>query len=260
MSSDQTGKFAGSVAVVTGGASGIGLAIARKLAAESAQVFVMDINEQGWLAVEPGFHGLPGEARFVSADVSDRASVETAAGKLPGVLNILVNNAGISHIGSLENTTEEDLDRVYAVNLRGVFNTTKACLGRLKAANGASIVNMCSVAALTGLADRFAYSMSKGGVLAITRSIARDYLEDGIRCNSISPARVHTPFVDDYLRNHYPGKEQEMFAALSATQPVGRMGTPEEVAAMVAFLCSTDAEFITGSDFPVDGGFTGLKM
>ncbi len=174
-------------------------------------------------------------------------------------LNILVNNAGISHIGKLETTSEADFERVFRVNVKGVYNCLFAAIDLLKAHGGGVILNMASIAGSAALADRFAYSMSKGAVIAMTYSVAQDYLAHNIRCNCISPARVHTPFVDDYLHKNYPGKEEEMFRKLSAAQPIGRMGQPEEVAALALFLCSDEAAFITGTDYPIDGGFFKLR-
>jgi 2-keto-3-deoxy-L-fuconate dehydrogenase len=173
-------------------------------------------------------------------------------------INILVNNAGISHIGKLEGTTEQDFDRVFSVNVKGFYNCMLAAIDHLKSAGGGVILNMASIAGSAGLADRFAYSMSKGAVIAMTYSVARDYLPFKIRCNCISPARVHTPFVDAYLHKHYPGREHEMFVKLSQAQPIGRMAEPDEVAALALYLCSDEASFLTGVDYPLDGGFFNL--
>jgi len=173
-------------------------------------------------------------------------------------IRILVNNAGISHIGNVESTPEDDFDRVLRVNVKGYYNCIRACIGQMKSNGGGVILNMASVAGSAGLADRFAYSTSKGAVIAMTYSVARDYISHNIRCNCISPARVHTPFVDGYLRKHYPGREQEIYEKLAKTQPIGRMGEPEEVASLVLFLCSDSASFITGVDYPLDGGFMNL--
>ena len=175
-----------------------------------------------------------------------------------GRVHVLVNNAGVSHIGTVENTTELDFDRVFRVNVKGYFNCINAVIGRMKSAGGGVILNMASVAGSAGLADRFAYSTSKGAVIAMTYSVARDYIGHHIRCNCISPARVRTTFVDDYLKKYYPGREQEMFEELSKTQPIGRMGEPEEVASLALFLCSDAASFITGVNYPLDGGFMNL--
>jgi NAD(P)-dependent dehydrogenase (short-subunit alcohol dehydrogenase family) len=174
-----------------------------------------------------------------------------------GRIHLLVNNAGVSHIGTAESTSEEDFERVFRVNVKGFYNCMFAVMGHMKA-QGVGVLNMASVAGSAGLADRFAYSMSKGAVIAMTYSVARDYLHHNIRCNCISPARVHTPFVDDYLQKNYPGREQEMFEKLSKAQPIGRMGEPEEVASLALFLCSDQASFITGANYSLDGGFTNL--
>jgi len=163
----------------------------------------------------------------------------------------------VSHIGNVEGTTEDDFDRVYRVNVKGYYNCIRACIGQMKSGGGV-ILNMASVAGSAGLADRFAYSTSKGAVIAMTYSVARDYIAHHIRCNCISPARVHTPFVDGYLRENYPGREQEIYDQLAKTQPIGRMGEPEEVASLSLFLCSDAASFITGVDYPLDGGFLNL--
>jgi NAD(P)-dependent dehydrogenase (short-subunit alcohol dehydrogenase family) len=174
-------------------------------------------------------------------------------------LDILVNNAGISHIGNLQNTSEEDFDRVFSVNVKGMYNCMCAAVPQMMSNGGGIILNMASIAGTSGLADRFAYSMSKGAVVAMTYSVAKDYLAHNIRCNCISPARVHTPFVDGYLSRTYPGREKEMFEKLEKSQPIGRMGKPEEIAALVLYLCSDEASFITGSDIPIDGGFQTLR-
>jgi 2-keto-3-deoxy-L-fuconate dehydrogenase len=202
-----------------------------------------------------------GTAFAAACDVADASSVaETFAAIFArGRAGILVNNAGIAHVGSLATTSEEDLDRILRVNVKGVYQCMRAALDHLRANKGGVILNMCSIAAITGLPDRFAYSTSKGAVLAMTLSVARDYLKDGIRCNAISPARVHTPFVDGFVAKNYPGREAEMMAKLSAAQPVGRMAEPEEVANLAVYLCSDEASFVTGMNYCLDGGYMNLR-
>src|SRR5207253_2081013 len=196
-----------------------------------------------------------------SCDVTDQNNVQATFESVleKQRVDILVNNVGISHVGTLETTTEHDFDRILQVNVKGFYNCMRAVAGHMKANGGGVILNMASIAGSAGLADRFAYSVSKGAVLAMTYSVARDYLAYNIRCNCISPARVHTPFVDGYLRRNYPGKEEEVFARLAASQPIGRMAEPEEVASLALFLCSDEASFITGVDYPLDGGFVNLR-
>lgn len=245
-------------AVVTGAGSGIGKAVATTLAKQGAIVFVADLNQENADAtvqeiVESGF-----AAEAVVLNVANQQDVADAFNKIDKI-DILVTCAGISHIGNAENTNEADFDRVYSVNIKGTYNCLHAAIPLMKKNGGGSIVNISSIAAKVGLADRFAYSMSKGAVYAMTLSVAKDYLNDNIRCNCISPARVHTPFVDGFLAKNYPGKEQEMFEKLSKSQPIGRMGKPSEMAALVLYLCSDEAGFITGSDFPIDGGFVTLN-
>jgi NAD(P)-dependent dehydrogenase (short-subunit alcohol dehydrogenase family) len=174
-------------------------------------------------------------------------------------VHVFVNNAGVSHVGTVESTTEEDFDRVLRVNVKGFYNCLHAVVGHMKDSGGGVILNMASIAGSAGIADRFAYSTSKGAVIAMTYSVAKDYLAYNIRCNCISPARVHTPFVDGYLKKNYPGREQEMFDKLAKSQPIGRMGEPDEVATLALFLCSDEASFITGMDYPLDGGFVNLR-
>ena len=174
-------------------------------------------------------------------------------------VDILINNAGVAHVGNVQNTTEEDFDRIYKVNVKGVYNCIHAVIDGMVDRGGGVILNMASVASVVGIEDRFAYSMSKGAVLTMTLSVAKDYINDNIRCNCISPARIHTPFVDGFLKENYPGREQEMFEQLSQTQPIGRMGKPEEVASLVLYLCSGQAGFITGTNYPIDGGFIDLN-
>lgn len=245
-------------AVITGAGSGIGKAIALIFARQGAEVHLLDVNEAQANEVVDEIKKAGGEAFSHQCNVADQQTVKEVFGRLPAI-DLLINNAGISHIGSVETTTEDDFERVYQVNVKGVYNCLAAAIPKMKEKGGGAIVNMASIAALVGLPDRFAYSMSKGAVYAMTLSVAKDYLKDNIRCNSISPARVHTPFVDGFLAKNYPGKEQEMFEKLSATQPIGRMGKPEEVAKLAVFLCSDEAGFITGCDYPIDGGFVKLN-
>jgi 2-keto-3-deoxy-L-fuconate dehydrogenase len=249
------------VAIVTGAGSGIGRAIALRFAAEGARVAVLDLNVEQGSAVAAEIEGAGGSASFFRCDVTRQAEVFdvfAAVQERLGTLDVLVNNAGIAHIGTVETTSEEDLDRVYAVNVKGVYNCLKAGVPMMKGRGGA-ILNLASILSSIGVPDRFAYSMSKGAVLTMTYSVACDYINDGIRCNCVAPARVHTPFVDGFLARSYPGREAEMFEKLSKTQPIGRMGTPEEIAALALFLCSDEAAFITGSNIPIDGGFVTLK-
>jgi len=245
----------GKHAVVTGAGSGIGKAVALLLARQGATVYIADINEEqaNATAKEIGNNATP-----LIADVSNQRQTQAIFASLPK-LDILVNSAGISHIGTAESTEEADMDRLYNVNIKGVYNCLHAAIPILKRSGGGVIINMCSVAAIVGIPDRFAYSMTKGAVYSMTLSVAKDYLKDKIRCNSISPGRVHTPFVDGFLKKNYPGKEQEMFEKLSKTQPIGRMAKPEEIAALILYLCSDEASFITGTDYPIDGGFIKLN-
>ena len=242
--------LSGKKAVVTGGSSGIGKAIAEVLKRQGAEVFILDLDENK-------SHKKIGINTVIS-DVTKLDELISSVRALPNVIDILVNNAGIGFVGNIEQTEERDFDRLYQVNVKGVFNCIKAIIPRMKNRGGV-IVNMSSIVSYVAVKDRLAYTSTKGAVSAMTNAIAKDYLSYGIRCNSVSPARVHTPFVEDYLEKNYPGKEKEMFKSLSKTQPIGRMAKPQEVADLVLYLCSDEASFITGSDFPIDGGFIKLN-
>jgi NAD(P)-dependent dehydrogenase (short-subunit alcohol dehydrogenase family) len=246
--------------VITGGGSGIGRAIALKFAASGATVHILDVNVREAENVAGEIRRSGAMAVAFACDVGNQGETISAFEKIAqqGRVDILVNNAGISQIGNVENTPEEAFDRILRVNVKGYYNCIFACIEYMKANGGGVILNMASVAGSAGVADRFGYSTTKGAVIAMTYSVARDYLASNIRCNCISPARVHTPFVDGYLTNNYPGREQEMYEKLSKTQPIGRMGKPEEVASLALFLCSDAAAFITGVDYPLDGGFMNL--
>jgi NAD(P)-dependent dehydrogenase (short-subunit alcohol dehydrogenase family) len=257
----QAFRLDGKTAVVTGGGSGIGEAIALRFGASGANVCILDVRQAAAEGVAQKIIENGGLASAHECDITNHARVAETFQKIftQSAVNILINNAGISHIGSLETTSEEDFDRIYRVNVKGAYNCLHACVGHMREHGGGVVLNMASVAATAGLADRFAYSMSKGAMLAMTLSVAKDYLQHNIRCNCISPARVHTPFVDDYLKKNYPGQEREMFEKLSKSAPIGRMGKPDEVANLALFLCSDEASFVTGVDYPLDGGFFNLR-
>lgn len=248
--------------ILTGGASGIGRAIARLFAKQGASVFIFDINEKGCSALDSEIRTDGGNSHSIILDVSDQNQVHKGIHEVvnqTGKADILVNSAGIAHIGTAESTTEEEFTRLFNINVKGVYNTIHKVIPVMKQQNSGVILNICSIAATVGISDRFAYSMTKGAVLSMTLSTAKDYLSYNIRCNCISPARVYTPFVEGFIAKNYPGREQEIFNKLSKTQPIGRMGTPEEIAYLALYLCSDEAGFITGCDYPIDGGFTRLN-
>ncbi len=248
----------GKSAIVTGGGSGIGKAISLLFAKQGAHVHILELNATSGGAVANEIMAQGGQASVHACDVSDQ-QVVLALFKDIGKIDILVNNAGIAHVGKADTTSADDFDRIYQVNVKGAYNCLFAAIPIMKENGGGVILNLASIAAIVGLSDRFAYSMSKGAIYAMTLSVAKDYLGDNIRCNSVSPARVHTPFVDGFIAKNYPGKEEEMFEKLSKSQPIGRMAKPEEVASMALFLCSDEAAFLTGCDYPVDGGFIKLN-
>ncbi|MDQ6813311.1 MAG: SDR family oxidoreductase [Bacteroidota bacterium] len=240
-------------AVITGAASGIGRAVAVLFAAHGAAVHAVDLNAEALQSVEEEVTKSGGNIKTYSCDVTRQQQVNKIFIDI-GVIDILVNSAGISHIGNADNTGEADFERVFNVNVKGVYNCLHAAIPLMKQKNYGVILNLASIAGSIGLSDRFAYSMSKGAVYSMTLSVAKDYINNGIRCNCVSPARVHTPFVDGFLKKNYPGQEHEMFEKLSKSQPIGRMGKPVEIAQLILFLCSDEASFITGSDYPIDGG------
>lgn len=245
-------------AVITGGGSGIGRAIAALFAKQGAEVHIIDLSIESAQDAVDEIKNAGGSVFSYACNVSSQADVKATFDKI-GNINILINNAGIANVGKVDTTSEADFDRVMDVNVKGVYNCLFAAIPQFRLSNGGVILNMASIAAWVGISDRFAYSTAKGAVMAMTLSVARDYLSENIRCNSISPARVHTPFVDGFISKNYAGKEEEMFDKLSKSQPIGRMGKPDEIAALALYLCSEEAGFITGCDYPIDGGFIKLN-
>ncbi|MEP7278938.1 MAG: glucose 1-dehydrogenase [Bacteroidota bacterium] len=245
-------------ALVTGAGSGIGKYVALLFAKKGAVVCVIDVNEQQANEVVAEITAAGGKASASIIDVTDQKKVVDVFQEA-GRIDILVNSAGISHIGKADTTSAEDFERLFNVNVKGLYNCLFAAIPLMKKNKGGVILNMSSIAAIVGIPDRFAYSMTKGAVAAMTLSVAKDYLAENIRCNCVSPARVHTAFVDGFLAKNYPGKEAEMFDKLSKTQPIGRMARPDEIAHLILYLCSDEASFITGCDYPIDGGFTKLN-
>ncbi len=250
-------KLASRTAIITGGASGIGLATARLFAKEGAAVEILDRDQEAMDRAVEEITAAGGIAAAESCDVADAAAVDAVVAAIherQGRIHILINNAGIAHVGNALTTTPEDFERVQRVNVFGPANCLRSVLRFMVADGGGAIVNLASTVAVMGIPDRFAYATSKGAVLAMTYAVARDFIDQGIRCNALLPGRVHTPFVDGFIAKNYPGREAEMFEKLSKTQPIGRMGRPEEVAAAALFLCTDEASFITGTGLPVDGG------
>jgi len=245
-------------AVVTGGGSGIGKEVCIVLAKQGAKVYVVDLSEQSANETVDIIKKNGGEAKSIVIDVTNQKALMAAYNTIEAI-HILVNCAGISHIGNATSTEEQDFEKIFNVNVKGVYNSLHAAIPIMQKTGGGAIVNISSIVAKVGVSDRFAYGMSKGAVQAMTLSVAKDFIKDNIRCNSISPGRVHTPFVDGFLKKNYPGKEAEMFDKLSKTQPIGRMGKPIEIAHQVLYLCSDEASFITGSDYAIDGGYVTLN-
>lgn len=251
----------GKTAIITGGGSGIGKAISTTFAKQGAHVCILDFSADNGNVTVSEIKKENGSASFYQCDIVNQERIENIFNEIAKKysIDILINNAGIAHVGNIENTNSEDLDRLYNVNIKGVYNGMKAAIKYFKKNGKGVIINMASIASSVGISDRFAYSMTKGAVLTMTYSVAKDYISNGIRCNCISPARVHTPFVDNFIKQNYPDNQEEMFENLSKTQPIGRMGKPEEIANLALYLCSDESSFITGTDFPIDGGFIKLN-
>jgi 2-keto-3-deoxy-L-fuconate dehydrogenase len=244
--------------VISGAGSGIGKAMAVLFARQGAEVHIIDLNEELAKETVAEIQSNSNKATAHQCDVSNHQAVLDTFRKI-GSVNILINNAGIPHIGKADTTSEADFDKVMNVIVKGAYNCLFAAIPQLRASGGGVILNISSVAALVGISERFVYSTAKGAIRSMTMSVAKDYINENIRCNSISPARVHTPFVDGFLQKNYPNNIEEMFVKLSKTQPIGRMATSEEVATLALYLCSDEASFITGVDYPIDGGFTTLN-
>jgi NAD(P)-dependent dehydrogenase (short-subunit alcohol dehydrogenase family) len=229
------------------------------LAEDGNHVVILDLDQCAGLETVDLIKKVGGSAECLACDVSSTESVKEV---FAGILRIdaLVNCAGIASIGKVADTTPEEMDRIYGVNVKGIYHCIHFAIPKMIEGGGGAIVNMASMAAKVGIQERFAYSMSKGAAVSMTLSVARDYLSEGIRVNCICPARIHTPFVDGYLEKNYPEEERAgMFQKLSEYQPIGRMGKPSEVAELAAFLCSDKAAFITGSAYDIDGGATLLR-
>jgi len=249
--------LSGKTAIVTGGGSGIGRAIAATFARQGARLVILEVDVEAARETAAAIAAAGGRADVEPCNVTDASAVTRAFGAVVerhARIDILVNNAGIAHIGTIEQTTEAEFDRLYTVNVKGVFLCSQAAIPVMVRQGGGVILNMASIVSLIGVAERFAYSMSKGAVLTMTKSIAVDYVKKGVRCNCICPARIRTPFVDGFVARNYPGREEEIIRELSDYQPLGRMGTPDEVASLALYLCSDEAAFVTGQAYPLDGG------
>ncbi|HIE99400.1 MAG TPA: SDR family oxidoreductase [Planctomycetes bacterium] len=247
-------------AIITGGGSGIGKGIAEMFAQRGAHVQIFEVDAAAADTTAAEIVAAGGSATARVCDITDQNAVKSQVEAIiadRGKIDILVNNAGIAHVGSVTTTEEADFDRVMAVNVKGVYNCCYAVIPHMP--QGSAILNIASTVAWFGLAERFAYSTSKGAVVALTYSVAKDFVDKGIRCNAILPGRIHTPFVDGFVAQNYPGKEAEVMQKLAEFQPIGRMGRPEEIAVAALFLCSDEASFVTGSVHPIDGGTLSLR-
>jgi 2-keto-3-deoxy-L-fuconate dehydrogenase len=248
------------IALVTGAGSGIGEAIALAFASAGAHVIATDCDGVRGTRTAEGIVTAGGSGEFALLDVTNEGQCQELARKVlesQGRLDVLVNNAGIGHVGNLLQTTGADLDRLYAVNVRGVFNVTRVFLPGMLARRSGSIINLASIGGVVGVRDRVAYCATKFAVAGLTRSMALDHAREGVRVNCICPARVETPFVTARLRE-YPDPEKAR-AEMEATQAVGRMGRPEEIAAAAVYLASDQSAFVTGTEFVIDGGFSAGK-
>jgi NAD(P)-dependent dehydrogenase (short-subunit alcohol dehydrogenase family) len=242
-------RLDGRTALITGGASGIGEATCRTFADAGAEVLICDLDR---IRAEALADELPGAKAFV-CDITDESGVQGMFSSI-GKLDILVNNAGIGLVGGVEDTSLLDFQKLFRVNVEGLFIVTKAAMSKLLEARGV-IVNIGSVAGLIGVKKRFAYCATKGAVIALTRQLAVDYPTQ-IRVNCICPGTVETPFVEAYLEKYHRHEKEKVRAELDQRQPIGRLGRPEEIAGMALYLASDDAGFVNGSVLPIDGGWT----
>lgn len=250
-------RLDGRTALVTGAASGIGEAIAHTLSGAGATVFVADRDRDNGQRVTAAIRSGRGRAEFLELDVTREAECARAADTLAaghGALDVLVNNAGIGHVGTAVTTAGDDLDRLYSVNVRGVFNVTKAFIGQMLARKAGVIINMASIGGVLGIRDRLAYCTTKSAVVGLTKAMAMDHATDGLRINCVCPGRVETPFVRARL-GEYPDPDAA-YREMSGSQAIGRMGRPDEIAAAVLYLASDEAAFVTGTAFLIDGGWS----
>ena len=250
-------RLDGKTALVTGAGSGIGEAIAHTLAAAGATTYVSDRDAANGRRVAEAIGAQGGGAEFVALDVADESACAQLADSIAAkhtALDVLVNNAGIGHVGTIVTTAGTDLDRLYAVNVRGVFNVSKAFIPQMLARRAGSIVNIASIGGVLGIRDRLAYVTTKSAVVGLTKAMAMDHAADGIRINCVCPGRVETPFVKARLRE-YPDPDAA-YREMASSQAIGRMGKPEEIAAAVLYLASDEAAFITGTPLLIDGGWS----
>ena len=252
-------SLAGKVAVITGAGSGIGAAIAHCFADAGSNVYVVDRDEAGGAGVVESIRSRGGRADFLQGDVSNNDSCNQVARQVlaDGACDILVNNAGIGHVGTLLTTTTEDLDRLYAVNVRGAFQMSKLFLPGMMDRKTGSIINLASIGGVVAVRDRIAYCATKFAIVGLTKCIALDHAESKVRCNCICPGRVETPFVQARLAE-YPDPKKA-YEEMASTQALKRMAKPDEIAAAALYLAADESSFVTGSALIIDGGWSAGK-